>query len=103
MIQLPHDAIAVGMHVNAQLDPLGFDSCLCLSREVGIGVWFCFHHNLGVARFRSPANTHAIYPKQDIAMFYLRVVQTGMPSKRKRDVEWDLSAEVLCETPVPTI
>jgi hypothetical protein len=32
---------------------------------LGIGVGFVFYHtNLGVARFRSPANTHAIYQVQ---------------------------------------
>jgi len=49
------------MNVDAQLDALGFGGILWLICFVGIGVGFVFNHtNLGVARFRSPANTHAI-------------------------------------------
>jgi hypothetical protein len=36
---------------------------------VGIGVGLCFHVNLGVAWFRSPANTHAIYVRPLISSF----------------------------------
>jgi hypothetical protein len=61
VVQLPDHPIAVGMNVDAQLDALGFGCGLCCSECVGIGVGFRFQKNLGVARFRSPANTHAIY------------------------------------------
>src|SRR5215472_10956692 len=61
IVDLPNDPITFGMNINAKFDALGFGSALCCSFFVGIGVGFCFHTNLGVARFRSPANTHAIY------------------------------------------
>jgi hypothetical protein len=49
------------MHITAQFYALGLDGGFGCNGGVGIGVGFVFHMNLGVARFRSPANTHAIY------------------------------------------
>ena len=46
VIHLADHPVAVGMHVDAQLDAVGFGGGLCLSRVVGIGVWFCFHITL---------------------------------------------------------
>ena len=50
------------MNVDAQLDALGFDGGFVFVVEV---MWVLvtglfFIYNLGVALFRSPANTHAI-------------------------------------------
>jgi hypothetical protein len=47
--------------VPEQLFALPASGAVWFDGLVGIGVGLCFHNNLGVARFRSPANTHAIY------------------------------------------
>jgi hypothetical protein len=63
IVDLPNHPIALGMDIDAQFDALGIGGVLCFSvGGVGIGIGFCFHiTSLGVAQFRSPANTHAIY------------------------------------------
>jgi hypothetical protein len=65
VVDLSDHPITISVNVDPQLDALGFNNILCLSLVLGIGVGFVFYHtNLGVARFRSPANTHAIYQEQ---------------------------------------
>lgn len=44
VVHLADHPVALGMHVDAQLDALGFGEGLCWSCFVGIGDGFCFFH-----------------------------------------------------------